>query len=114
MRNLLRWLTPGLLAVLVIAIPVLLAGTGNPDAGKAVYAKKCAACHGKTGEGNPAIAKTLKVELRDLGSKEVQSKSDAELKKIITDGTEKKKPVKGLSDEDLANVVAYMRTLDEK
>lgn len=106
----------GLLALcLIVGIAAgtsrVLANGGNADAGKAVYDKKCAACHGKTGEGNPALVKTLKVEFRHLGSAEVQKLTDAELKKIITEGTEKKKPVKGLTEEDLANVIAYLRTL---
>jgi len=109
MKNL-KWLgLLGLVLALVIA-PVLWAG-GNAEAGKAVYDKKCASCHAKDGAGNPGIAKALKVELRHLGSKEVQALKDEELKKFITDGTEKKKPVKGLSDDEIANVIAYVRTL---
>jgi len=97
--------------VAVVAAPVLWASGGNGEAGKAVYDKKCASCHAKDGAGNPGIAKALKVELRHLGSKEVQDQKDDVLKKFITEGTEKKKPVKGLSDEEIANVIAYVRTL---
>lgn len=102
----------GLAALLVLA-PVLWA-SGNAEAGKAIYDKKCASCHAKDGAGNPAIAKAMKVELRHLGSKEVQDQKDEVLKKFITEGTEKKKPVKGLSDEEIANVIAYVRTLKQK
>lgn len=114
MRTTVRWLTLSLLAVAVVAAPALLTAGGEAEAGKAVFGKKCAACHGKMGEGNPRMAKMLKVELRHLGSKEVQAKSDDDLRKVITEGTEKKKPVKGLKEEDLANVIAYMRTLAKK
>src|SRR3990167_1123060 len=114
MKNRSNWVPMTLAALLVIAIPVFLVGAGNAEAGKAVYDKKCATCHGKLGEGNPNLAKTLKVEFRHLGSKEVQARSDEELGKIITEGKDKKKPVKGLSDEDLANVIAYTRTLAQK
>ena len=109
MKNL-KWLGLLGLAVLVALAPVLWA-SGNAEAGKALYDKKCASCHAKDGAGNPGIAKALKVELRHLGSKEVQAQKDEELKKFITDGTEKKKPVKGLSDDEIANVIAYVRTL---
>ena len=108
------WMTLALAVAVVVALPVFLLGAGNAEAGKAVYDKKCATCHGKLGEGNPNLAKTLKVEFRHLGSKEVQAQSDEELGKIITEGKDKKKPVKGLSDEDLANVIAYLRTLAQK
>lgn len=114
MRTTLRWSVLTLAVLALVAAPVLLTGEGKAEAGKAVYDKKCASCHAKTGEGNPGIAKALKVELRHLGSKEVQAKSDDELRKLLTEGTEKKKPVKGLSEDDLANVIAYLRTLAQK
>ena len=107
----LKWLGLVILVVAVVAAPALWASGGNGEAGKAVYDKKCASCHAKDGAGNPGIAKALKVELRHLGSKEVQDQKDDVLKKFITEGTEKKKPVKGLSDEEIANVIAYVRTL---
>ncbi len=56
----------------------------------------------------------MKVELKDLGSKEVQGESDEVLAKYISEGTGKMKPVKGLSDEDVANVIAYVRSLAKK
>ncbi len=80
-------------------------------AGKAAFDKSCKACHGADGAGNPGMAKMLKIEFRHLGSKEVQSKSDAELKAVITKGTGKMKPVAGLSDQQAAAVVAFVRTL---
>ena len=106
-----RWLTPGLTLVLLVAAPLLLLGAGDAAAGKAVYDKKCATCHGPNGEGKEAIAKMMKVEMHPLGSKEVQAKSDADLGKIITEGTGKMKAVAGLSAADVANVVAFVRTL---
>lgn len=114
MKKLLGYTTLVLMVLVVMAAPALLADGGKADAGKVVFDKRCASCHGKMGEGNPAIAKAMKVEFQALGSKEVQAKSDDELRKIITEGTDKKKPVKGLSEEDLANVIAYLRTLAKK
>jgi len=68
------------------------------------------ALHGADGAGVPAIAKTLNVTLKPLGSKEVQAKSDADLKKDTTAGTGKMKPVK-LTDAEASDVVAFLRTL---
>ena len=109
-----HWLSPSLILLVVCLIPLTLAAKGDAEAGKAIYAKKCASCHAKEGEGKPAIAKMLKVELRHLGSKEVQARSDDEIRKLLAEGKGKKKPVKGLSDEDMVNVIAYVRTLAKK
>jgi cytochrome c553 len=79
------------------------------DAGHAEYDKSCKSCHGAMGTPNPAIAKMMKVEMRDLGSAEVQAQSDADLKKIITEGKGKMKPTQSAKNPD--NIVAFVRTL---
>ena len=86
---------------------VLPAGAwaANVEAGKAVYNAKCKACHGADGQGNPAMAKMMKVEMRPL------SESGADIKKVITDGTGKMKPVTSVTGADLDNVVAYVQSL---
>lgn len=92
----------------------LAAGTaaaGDLQAGKAAYDKACKSCHGAAGAPNAAIAKSLKVEMRDLASKEVQALTDDEAKAIITAGKGKMRPVKSVAGADVDNVVAYMRTL---
>lgn len=103
-------------AVLIV-VPALSFAQGNAAAahpGKPLYDKACKACHGAEGQGNPAIAKSLKVTLRDLKSPEVQKKTDEQWKKDITVGTDKKKPVKSLNDEQVKQVIAYVRSLARK
>lgn len=104
-----------ILVVAVMAVFFTLgaaqAWAADAAAGKDVYSTKCKSCHGADGAGNPAIAKMLKVEFRHLGSPEVQKYKDDELKKRITAGEGKMKPVPGLSAADLANVIAFVRTL---
>ncbi|HEV2387427.1 MAG TPA: cytochrome c [Candidatus Acidoferrales bacterium] len=87
------------------------APAGDAKAGKAVYQKSCATCHGMNGEGKEAIAKMLHTTMKPLGSKEVQDKSDAELKKAVTGGIGKMQPVKGLSEKQVNDVIAYVREL---
>lgn len=79
--------------------------------GKAVYDSKCKMCHGADGAGNPGMAKAMKVTMRPLGSAEVQAKSDADLKKDITEGNGKMKPIAGLAAKQVDDVVAFLRTL---
>jgi mono/diheme cytochrome c family protein len=74
-------------------------------AGKTVFATKCKSCHGADGEGNPAIAKAMKVELKPL------SASTADVKDVITKGQGKMKPISSVTGADLDNVVAYVKSL---
>ena len=93
----------------VLAVPCAVAA--DATAGKAIYDKSCKSCHGPDGKGNPAIAKAMKVEMKALGSKEVQSVSDAELTKLSLEGTGKMRPVKGISADQAKDLVAHLRTL---
>jgi mono/diheme cytochrome c family protein len=97
----------------VVALTAMTSiGVASPDAvaGKAAYEKSCKTCHGVAGVANPAIAKMMKIEMKDLGSTEVQGLSNADIKKVITEGKGKMKPVKTLSSDDVDNLVAYVHT----
>ena len=92
-----------------LGVPLLAAG--DAQAGKAVYDSKCKTCHGAGGEGNAALAKTLKVEFKPLASKEIQANSDDQLKKDVVGGIRKMQPIKGLSDKQVEDVIAFVRSL---
>jgi mono/diheme cytochrome c family protein len=81
------------------------AWAADAAAGKAVYAAKCRSCHGANGEGNPSMAKALKVDIKPL------SDSTADVKKVITDGQGKMRPTAGVAGADLDNVVAYVQSM---
>ena len=98
-----------IVTTLLWAAPAFAAG--DAAAGKEVFAKKCASCHGASGEGKESIAKTMKVTMRHLGSSEVQAKTDAELKKNTLEGSGKMKGVTGLDAKAVDDLVAYLRTL---
>ncbi len=104
-----RWIGVAVVLLAVLLVPTLV--LGDAKAGKAVYDKKCATCHGANGEGKPAMAKALKVEMRDLGSKEVQAKTDEQLKKESVEGIGKMKPVAGLAEKDVTDLIAFIRSL---
>jgi mono/diheme cytochrome c family protein len=67
-------------------------------------------CHGPDGKGETAMGK--KFGLKDLGSADVQGKSDADLNGIITNGKDKMPAYKGkLTSEQIEEVVKFIRTL---
>jgi cytochrome c6 len=96
--------------LLIASMAAATALAGAPE-GQALFTAKCQSCHGPNGEGKDAIAKMLKVTMHPLSSKEMQAKSDADLKKIITTGSGKMKPIAGLTDAQVADVIAFVRTL---
>jgi mono/diheme cytochrome c family protein len=97
-----------------MSISISVMWAADAAAGKDVFGKKCAGCHGANGEGKDSIAKAMKIEFRPLGSNEVQAKSDADLKKFILEGSGKMKPVKDIDAKVAEDIVAYLRTLRDK
>ena len=97
------------MALIILGTSMSLAG--DAATGKIVYDKKCRICHGDNGEGNPDVAKKLKAEQKPLWSEEVQKMSDADFKKLISEGKGKMKPPKNVSEEDIENVIAFVRTI---
>jgi mono/diheme cytochrome c family protein len=83
----------------------------DAKAGQASYDKSCKSCHGADGTPNPAIAKMMKVDMKDLKSPEVQGMSNEDMKKVITDGKGKMKPVKTVTGAAIDDVVAYVHSL---
>ena len=100
--------------ILTAALAALVVPVGAAD-GSAIYKKECAKCHGADGSGNTKMGKKLKC--RDLSDPAVQAKlTDAAIAKSIKEGVKeggklRMKPVKGLSEEDIAAVVKYVRGL---
>jgi mono/diheme cytochrome c family protein len=96
-----------------IAVLALFAGVAaaEPD-GKALYNAKCAMCHGTDGVAKAMWAKTGIHNLNDPAWQ--KSKSDAEIKTVIVDGTtDKKMPAykDKMSAEEIAAVVKHIRSL---
>src|SRR3972149_1619780 len=106
----------GILAMIMAAGAVGTAPAQKVDveAGKQVYTRRCASCHGANGEGRAATARRYGVEMRHLGSPQVQALSDGQWRKLLHEGGMKAKPVGSLSDADVVNVIAYCRTLKQE
>ncbi len=98
------------LTMLAVAVSMTgaaqLAQAASATAGQPIYNAKCKMCHAADGAGTLPKAKAS-----PLGGAAAQAKSDADLKKAITDGTGTMKPVAGIAGADLDNVVAFLRTL---
>jgi mono/diheme cytochrome c family protein len=108
-----KWLYTAAL-VLGAASFAWAAPPGNAKAGQEVYDHSCKSCHGMHGEGNEALAKMMHATILPLGSKQVQAKSDAQLKKDITEGVGKMPPQKSLSAKQVDDVIAYIRELGKQ
>jgi mono/diheme cytochrome c family protein len=91
--------------LIIAAMTATSMWAADAAAGKAVYAAKCKSCHGADGEGNPAIAKAMKVELKPL------SATTADVKDVIVKGQGKMRPMPTITGADLDNVVAYVNSL---
>jgi len=98
------------MTALVLAFAGAAAWAADAKAGKALYDRACKSCHGADGLPNATAAKTLKVEMVHLGDPKVQAFSDAELKKMVTQGVGKMKPVTNLNAAQVDDVIAHMRT----
>jgi mono/diheme cytochrome c family protein len=96
------------LPALILTLPLVAAG--DAAQGKEFYAKKCKACHAEDGSGAPAMKKKFGDKLKALDSKEVQGMTDAALAKEIKGVANHKALVAGLTDADLDNVIAFVRT----
>jgi len=98
----------------MLTLTTLSTGVGfaaDAKAGQVAFSTSCRGCHGPDGTPNPAMAKAMKVEMKDLKSPEVQSRSDADLKKVITDGQGKMHAIASVTPAAAENIVAYIRTL---
>lgn len=99
----------GLMAA-ILTCPVRAEG----PAGRGVFAKQCASCHGQDAKGNVKMAKMFKLKAAalDLTDKTTRQQSDQQLIALITGGKGKMPSYQGkLSASDVAGVVAYMRSL---
>lgn len=109
-------------AALTVSALVTCNSSGSDDgqsSGQRFYRQTCTVCHGANGEGKPSLGADLRM------NEFVQSKTDDELVQFLIEGRAANHPlnVRGvtmpprggnpqLNEEDLAQIVAYLRTLE--
>ena len=95
----------------VLAGALALAGAEKPD-GAALFAKRCAACHGLDGKG---LSEKKTPDFTDPKWQASFKAADYVVKlKERRDGPKPAASVAGLKDEEIEAIVAYIRTLSSK
>lgn len=101
--------------LLAIAMAVCAALSASAGDAKALYEKGCAKCHGADGKGQTKMGQ--KSGAKDYTDPKVQAAmKDDEAFKSIKDGMKDKdgkvlmKPTEDLKDEEIKELIKYMRT----
>jgi DMSO reductase family type II enzyme heme b subunit len=98
------------------------AQSGDLALGKAVYAKRCAGCHGLTGKGDGPAAELLLPRPRDFTAGKYKIRtvagtlaSDQDLLQVVTEGMPgtSMPPWRALPEKERQTVVAYLKTFAE-
>jgi len=99
----------------VLGLALLATGTMSfaQSGGEATYKAKCQMCHGATGAGDTPAGKAMKV--KSFKDPEVAKLTDAAMINITKNGQGKMPAYKDkLSDQQIKEVVTYIRTLEKK
>jgi len=100
---------------------------GDAAAGEVIFVTNCATCHGTSGKGDGPVGAALNPPPRDftIGDFQLDTDSDGkpgtddDLKNVIVNGggayggSPLMAPWPTLSDEDVTNVVVYIRSLQQ-
>jgi mono/diheme cytochrome c family protein len=88
----------------------LLSAEEKTSPGEDIFKSHCVVCHGTDGTGNTTLGKQLKAS--DLHGADVQKLSDAELKKIISDGKNNMPAFSGqVTAAEIDDLVKYIRIM---
>lgn len=107
-----------LLTVFLFPALATAQGPGDPVAGKKNYDTFCITCHGPTGLGDGPGGANLNPKPKNLAE---SKRTDEEMKKVIKEGGAAVGLSPGmmawgtmLSDQDIANVIAFIRQFGKK
>ena len=114
-------------AVLAFAMPLTAFADGDAAAGKSVFMANCMSCHGMTGKGDGPVGKALNPPPRDFSKGEFkfdadkngEAGTDEDLAMVIKNGagayggTPLMAPWPTLNDQQVSDLVAFIRSLKE-
>lgn len=95
-------------ALLTLAT-LLSCAAATAQSGDALYKSKCQSCHGASGTPNPSLAKLLGI--KPVTDPDIQKLTVDQMAAVVKNGKGKMKPVPGLTDAQVKDVVAYYRGL---
>ena len=97
----------------VTLVTLILPLASFADEGTDLFKSKCAMCHGPDGAGKTMMGEKLKIPA--LQSADVQKKSDADIKTIITRGKDKMPAYEAkLSKEQIEKLAGFIRDLAKR
>ena len=105
----------------------LASAAGDAAKGKATFSMLCVSCHGETGKGDGPVGGMLQPPPRDFSVGDFKFDADGDGKTGTDEdlilviqkgggafgGSPLMAPNPSLSDDDIANVIAYIRTLKQ-
>jgi cytochrome c6 len=105
-------MTGTLRSQLVLSVFVSLAGAAcfAQSSGQATYKAKCQMCHGATGTPSPGMAKTMGI--KPVSDPAIKALTPDQMFTAVKNGKGKMKPVTGLTDAQIKDVVAFYRGLN--
>lgn len=95
----------------VLAVVVCMASAVSfaQSGGEATYKAKCAMCHGPTGTPSAGMASAMGIKA--ASDPAIKALTDAQMAAAVKDGKGKMKPIAGLTDAQIKDVVAFYRGL---
>ena len=103
-------MTKKMRSLLVLTAAAALACTLTfAESGESIYKMKCQSCHGSAGTPSPGMAKMMGIKA--ASDPAMKALTVAQMEAAVKDGKGKMKPVAGLSDTQVKEVVTYFRSL---
>jgi mono/diheme cytochrome c family protein len=95
--------------VLAVAISLASAACFAQSSGEATYKAKCQTCHGATGTPSAGMAKAMGIKASTDPA--IKALTAAQMADAIKNGKGKMKPIAGLTDAQIKDVVTFYRGL---